>query len=292
MPENLPVQEQILDRLASDQVPADSRHARQIARRQLIAEAVITEGTLRIEDLTDRFGISLMTAHRDIDELASRGLLRKTRGIVSAAPTSLVESSDVYRAMRQPDEKRSIAAVAATFIEPGQAVFFDDSTTVLQMVPHLPTRVPLTAITNSLTLMNALKETRGLTLLGLGGHFHNWCNAFMGPATTAEIRRLRADLVFLSMAAITDDMVFHQSPEMVETKRAMFDSAARRILLADHTKFERRALHAMCALDDFDTVVVDQATPLRMIDRLRTRGIEVVVARPGSNLGGAETNGN
>lgn len=270
--------EDALERMTADQVPSDSRHARQLARRQLIAEAVMAEGTLRIEDLTERFGISLMTAHRDLDELESRGLLRKTRGIVSATPTSLIESSDVYRATRQGAEKRALAEVAARFIEPGQAVFFDDSTTVLQMVPHLSARVPLTAITNSLTLMGALKAMRDVTLLGLGGQFYNWCNAFMGPVTTGEIRRLRADLAFLSMSAITDGMVFHQSPEMVETKRAMFDSAARRILLADHTKFTRRALHAMGSLEEFDVVIVDDSTPPRQLERMRSRGINVLVA--------------
>lgn len=267
-----------LERVAADQVPRDSRHARQIARRHLMAETVMAEGTMRIEDITERFGISLMTAHRDLDELVNRGLLRKTRGVVSAAPTSLIESSDVYRASRQAAEKRAIAEAAAAFVEPGQAIFFDDSTTVLQLVPHLASRVPLTAITNSITLMNELKGVRDLTLLGLGGQFANWCNAFMGPVTTAEIRQLRADRVFLSMSAITDDMVFHQSPEMVETKRAMFDSAATRILLADHTKFERRALHAMGALDEFDVVIVDDGTPPRQVERMKSRGIEVVVA--------------
>lgn len=274
-----PEQEPI-ERLIAGDLPSDSRQARQIARRQMIAEAVMAEGTMRIEDLTERFGISLMTAHRDLDDLASRGLLRKTRGIVSAAPTSLIEASDAYRDTRQAAEKAAIAAEAARIIEPGQAVFFDDSTTVFRMVPHLAARVPLTAITNSIALMNALKDIRDLTLLGLGGQFHNWCNAFMGPVTTAEIRRLRADLVFLSMSAITDGVVFHQSPEMVETKRAMFDSAARRVLLADHTKFERRALHAMEPLEKFDLVILDDATPPATIEQMKSRGIEVMVASP------------
>jgi DeoR/GlpR family transcriptional regulator of sugar metabolism len=73
-------------------------------------------------------------------------------------------------------------------------------------------------------------------------------------------------------------MVFHQSPEMVETKKAMFDSSARRILLADHTKFERRALHAMCALEEFDVIVVDDGTPPRQLERMKARGMNVVVA--------------
>jgi len=266
------------ERAAAGQAASQSRHARLLARRQSMAQMVVAEGTMRIEAITERFGISLMTAHRDLDELVSRGLLRKTRGVVSAAPNSLIESSDAYRAQRQAAEKRAIARAAAAFVEPGQAVFFDDSTTVSQLVPHLGARLPLTAITNSLTLINELKGMADLTLLGLGGQFYNWCNAFMGPVTTGEIRQLRADRVFMSMSAITDDMVFHQSPAVVETKRAMFDSAAMRILLADHTKFERRALHAMGSLDEFDVVIVDDGTPPRHIERMRSRGVKVVVA--------------
>ncbi|MEW9309331.1 DeoR/GlpR family DNA-binding transcription regulator [Labrys neptuniae] len=271
-------QDETLEQIIADQVPSDSRHARQLARRQLIMQAVMAEGTMRIEELAERFAISLMTVHRDLDELINRGLLRKSRGIVSATPTSLVESSDVYRSMRQAVEKRAIAQVASQFLEAGQAVFFDDSTTVLQMAPHIAARVPLTAITNSIPLMNELKEMNDVTLLGLGGRYYNWCNAFMGPATTAEIRRLRADCVFLSMSAITDDMVFHQSAEMVETKRAMFDSAAKRILLADHTKFQRRALHAMGNLSEFDAIIIDDGMAPLQVELLRSRGINIVIA--------------
>lgn len=259
------------------ELPSDSRHARQMVRRQLIAEAVMTEGSMRIEDLTDRFGISLMTAHRDVDELVSRGLFRKTRGIVTAAPTSLIESSDVYRSSRQSREKAAIARAAMSFIEPGQAIFFDDSTTVLQMANHLPEKVPLTVITNSLNLMNELKAVPDVTLLGLGGQFYNWCNAFMGRMTISEIEKLRGDTVFMSMSAILDDVAFHQSPEMVETKRAMFDSAAMRILLADHTKFERRALHAFASLTEFDLVIVDDLIAPAHLERMRSKGINLMV---------------
>lgn len=270
--------EKAVDIFMAEQIPGDSRQARQLARRQLIVEAVIAEGAIRIEDLTDRFGISLMTAHRDIDELVERGLLRKARGVVSATSTSQVESSDVYRATRELDEKRAIAETAATLIDAGLSMFMDDSTTVLQMARFLPARAPLTVITNSLPLMAELKGGRDITLLGLGGQFYNWCNAFMGQMTRYEIARLRADLFFVSMSAITDGAVFHQSAETVETKRAMFDASAKRVLLCDHTKFERRALHHFARLDEFDVVIVNQGTPLPYIDRMRDSGINVMIA--------------
>lgn len=93
--------------LTTGQVPNDSRHARQLVRRQQIAETVMAEGSMRIEDLTERFGISLMTAHRDVDELVSRGLFRKSRGIVSAAPTSPSSRRAIYIASPVSRKKRS-----------------------------------------------------------------------------------------------------------------------------------------------------------------------------------------
>lgn len=266
-----------LTALLAEKVPSDSRQARQLTRRQDITEVVMAEGSLRIEDLVDRFSISLMTAHRDLDDLVDRGVLRKSRGLVSAAPTSLVEAADAYRKVRQSDEKTAIARAAMDFVEPGHAIFMDDSTSVMQMAPLLADKTPLTVITNSLLLMNDLRAARDITLLGLGGQFHAWCNAFMGRMTSAEIGRLRADTLFLSMAAITDDVAFHQSPEMVDTKRAMFDAARQRILLADHSKFTRRALYAMRPLVDFDAIITDTATPCADVARMRDAGVTVIV---------------
>ncbi|MGO7895770.1 DeoR/GlpR transcriptional regulator, partial [Rhizobium leguminosarum] len=78
------------------------------------------------------------------------------------------------------------------------AIFFDDSTTVLQMAAHLPEKVPVTAITNSLTLMNAVTGRHDVTLLALGGQYYNWCNVFRGRMTSNEIKARRADVAFIS----------------------------------------------------------------------------------------------
>jgi DeoR/GlpR family transcriptional regulator of sugar metabolism len=262
----------------TDPVTADTRQARQLARQRAITEAVMAEGAIRIEQLAERFEISVMTVHRDLDELEGRGLLRKSRGIATATSTPLVESSDVYRSSRQWAEKEALALAAMEFVEPGQALFLDDSTTVLHMAPHLPNKAPLTVITNVLTLMNELRGVRGITVLGLGGQYYNWCSAFMGRMTTEAVANLRADTFFMSTSAITDDIAFHQTLETIDTKRAMFDAARRRILLADHTKFDKRALHALVPLSDFDAVIVDEATPPEHVLRMRTQGIHVVVA--------------
>jgi len=262
-----------------DLVGDTPRQNRQLQRQQAISEAVMSEGAVRIEDLATRFDISVMTVHRDLDELEARGLLRKSRGIATATSTALVESSDVYRQGREAGEKESLALAAMEFIEPGQAVMLDDSTTTLHMMPHLKTKRPLTVITNTLTIMNELRGTTGITLLGLGGHYYNWCSAFMGSITTSEIASLRADVFVMSTAGVLDGVAYHQTLETVDVKQAMFAAARQRILLVDHTKFDKRALHEVRPLADFDQVIVDAATDSHQVARLRDKGVNVVVAR-------------
>lgn len=238
----------------------------------------MADGTIRIERLAAMFDISLMTVHRDLDELQSRGILRKSRGAATATSTILVESSDVYRLSHQAKEKEALALAAMELVEPGQVIILDDSTTILRMAPHLESKAPLTVVTNVLTLMSELRGTKGITLIGIGGQYYGWCNAFMGPLTTQALSELHADTAFLSTSAITRDIAFHQVTETIETKRAMLSAAHRKVLVVDHTKFDRQALYALAPLTAFDTVIVDDATPAADIDRMRSSDIDVVVA--------------
>lgn len=268
---------------------AQGRSQRPRNRQQLIAEEVMNEGTVRIEALAEKYGISLMTAHRDIDALAARGVVRKSRGAVTALPSSLVEASDVYRRGRSGRAKQALARAAMEWVQPGQAVILDDSTTTEHIVPLLSEKTPLTIITNFLSIITQLTSEPDITLVTLGGRFYPWANGFLGPMTIRAVRELHADLLILSSSAISDGVAFHQTEETVATKRAMFAAAEQRIMLLDHTKFDKRALHALLPLRDFDVVIVDHETPAERVAELRDSGITVQVASYVPAHGGPES---
>src|SRR5699024_12832289 len=100
----------------------------------------------------------------------------------------------------------------------------------------------------------------------------------MGRMTHDAMSTLLYDVCLMSTSANTDDVAFHKNLEVVDVKRAMFACASKRILLVDHTKFDKRALHTMLPLADFDAVIVDSATAPAHIARLRETGTNVVVA--------------
>jgi hypothetical protein len=57
----------------------------------------------------------------------------------------------------------------------------------------------------------------------------------------------------------------------------MLESSAHKILVVDHSKFSRRALHALGPVTDFDLVIIDDATPPEIREQLRARGVELEV---------------
>ncbi len=105
----------------------------------------------------------------------------------------------------------------------------------------------------------------------------------MGSVTLNALRSLRADVLFMSTPAITDDICFHQHHDAALVKRAMFEAAAKRILMVDHSKFSKRALHGHMALTEFDAVILDAETAPDDVARLRDKGIAVLVADPSTS---------
>jgi DeoR/GlpR family transcriptional regulator of sugar metabolism len=226
-------------------------------RQERIAELVLKQPFSAAKDLAERFDVSLMTIHRDLDELEAHGVLRKVRGGATPQPSSLFESNVRYRLTVASEEKQALARAALLQIEPGQAVLIDESTTGLALARLLPGRIPLTVITNSLSVMQELRTVRDIKLIVLGGDYWPRHEAFCGLACEAAVSALRADVLFMSTTAISGGVAYQPDQDMAIAKRAMIAAAARRVLLVDHTKFGRVALHRLAPLTDFDLVITD-----------------------------------
>jgi DeoR/GlpR family transcriptional regulator of sugar metabolism len=250
-------------------------------RRAAIASFVQARGGARIDELAAHFGVSTMTIHRDLDHLHAQGMLRKVRSGAQAPPSDAAERNVDLRRSLHLAEKRAVAragfAWAAERIDM-RAVALDDSTTAWQVLPMLRDRLPLTVVTNFLPVVTELSAEPGVRLHVVGGDFVPEFSSFVGPPSVRALRDVHCDVLFLSVPAVSRGGCFHPSSAAADLKRAFLDSAEISVLLLDHTKVERRALHRICDLTAVDAVIVDDGIDADDLQLLGDTGATVVVA--------------
>jgi DeoR/GlpR family transcriptional regulator of sugar metabolism len=244
-------------------------------------QTVKARGRVRIDDLAHQFGVSTMTIHRDLDYLDAAGMLRKVRSGAEAPPSEAFERNVELRKVLNLAEKRAVAdaavAWAASQIDM-QAVAIDDSTTALHVLPRLFEHLPLTVVTNFLPAVNELSAEPGIRLNAIGGDFVPEFSSFIGPQSIRALRDVHYDVLFMSVSAVSRGMCFHPSEMAADLKRAFMDSAELCVLMIDHTKLARRAIHRICSLEEFDMVVVDDGLDTEEVVRLEATGVNVLVA--------------
>lgn len=267
------------DRTITRSLPTTAGSA-QKARHYAIAELVLRHGSVSIEELVEHTGVSVMTIYRDVAALEEAGLLQRHRGRVTAVASGLHEASAAFRAEQQQETKQAMAALVADRIPAGSSLLVDDSTSGVHVIRALQTKVPITVVTNSLLAAAEATGHSDISLHLLGGHFQGWANALLGPTTLANLAGLDADFCVISASGIAQGRCYHPYEDVVAVKRAMLDAARTKILLLDHTKLARHALHAFARLDEFDLVVVDHETDPAALEQLREWGATIAVAAP------------
>lgn len=259
-------------------------------RRQDVLKYVVERGEIRIDDLAAHFGLSLMTMHRDLDDLAGRDLLRKERGRAVAFPALTMETATRFREGAHREVKSALCAAAVRRIRPGSTLLIDDSTTLYALAGLLAAIDGLTVVTNSVGLAQRLTSASGapgasggaarsvrsgpeVTLLG--GQYQGDFNSCTGREVTRGLSRIHADLALMSATAVHGGRLFHPLPEFVEVKEAMLGAATGSLLLADHSKFGKTATYCYGDAALYEAVITDTGTDAREVAAVRELGVEV-----------------
>jgi DeoR/GlpR family transcriptional regulator of sugar metabolism len=263
-------------------------------RRREIAEALRASGAVTVAEVEARFGVSAMTARRDLAELERRGVVRRTHGGAVLPTISAHEDSFARRLNSDAGAKRRLAEEAVDLLAPRQSVFLDSSTTSHFVARRMvETGIPATVLTNSLPVMELIFSEGGpnLELIAVGGNLRRLTRSFVGPFAVRTVQGHFVDRLFLSVKGLTDNgMLTDADPLEAEVKRAMIGQAADSTLLIDRSKLSVRGLSAIAAASEISGVIAYGLSEHES-DNLRAAGasLRVVKARPGEADGEADT---
>jgi DeoR/GlpR family transcriptional regulator of sugar metabolism len=239
-------------------------------RRELIADRLRAEGSVSVAAVEAEFGVSPMTARRDLQMLERDGHARRTHG--GAVLPGLARDEDAFQA-RLDDAaavKARLGQAAADLVADGETVFVDCSSTAFYAVRALiASDRHATVLTPSVPVMDlvARADEPRLELLGLAGSLRRLTRSFVGPQTVQAIQAHFADKLLFSVKGLAPGNVMTDAnPLEAEVKRAMIERARDPVLLIDSSKFDVAGVSAIGPVSSVGTVIVGDAAP----DQVRT----------------------
>jgi DeoR/GlpR family transcriptional regulator of sugar metabolism len=228
-------------------------------RRLAIIEMLRAGGSVTVGDIEARFGVSSMTARRDLAELERQGALRRTHGGAVLPAISGHEDSFGQRVERDTVAKLALADRAVERVSAGESVFLDSSSTTFYVARRiLETGLAVTLLTNSLPIMDLVASQAGpnVDLIAFGGALRGLTQSFVGPQAVHAVRAHFADRLFMSCKGITPDGVLTDAdPLEAEIKRTMIEHAATASVLLDESKLSARGLNAIAPVRELDEVI-------------------------------------
>ncbi|GGH31760.1 transcriptional repressor AccR [Alsobacter metallidurans] len=214
-----------------------------------------------IQALKDELGVSIATIRRDLTELESRGLLKRTHGGAISVNQVTRDSANAERALSNAAEKARIADAAAAMVVSGDAVLIDSGTTALEVARRLAGNDTLTFVTNGADVVAVLAAGGARRIHVVGGEYIDVNHSFAGPLAADMVRKFNVDKAFLSVSSVDvrRSLICTQKPEFACVQQAMIEVAQSVIVVADHSKFDRTSLAVIAPLERVDYVVTDNA---------------------------------
>ena len=244
-------------------------------RRQQMLNLLEETGTLNVGELADRFGVSLVTVRKDLDELGAEGLLERTFGGAVFSHRSRFNRSFLQRTLEHRQEKRAIAAAALEYIQDGDTIILDAGTTTLALAQVLKEQVKnVFVITCSVPVALELSSA-GYDILLLGGMVRNKSLALLGRETLRIIERYRADKAFLGSTGFTAEMGHSTpNPDDAQIKEALIRIADKTYVLVDSSKYGHNCLTSFAQLRDVQLTITDSG-----LSRNKAKTLEAIGAR-------------
>lgn len=243
-----------------------------VERQKKLLDILKEQKTVQLEALAESLQVSSSTVRRDVEVLEQQGLVERTHGGVIFRPRNTASLALEERLGEQVDAKRAIGAAAAKLVEPGMTLYLDGGSTIQYCIQQIDAR-PLQIVTNSLSVANFFAADDRVELMVLGGSHYPRTGVLIGPITTQALAGLHADLMLFSCAGVFEHEVFNSNLVMAEIERLAIRQAARKMLLIDSTKFGRKSLARICAVDDLDLLITDgnihERWPRTLGDRLQ-----------------------
>ena len=225
-------------------------------RNSNILAAARRNGKVNATVLADTFGVAVQIIRRDLTNLCSDGLLERVHG-GAILPSGVINIGYDDRRALGRDAKLRIGARTAALIPDNASIFLNIGTTTEAVAHALSAHRNLMVVTNNLNVANILARNPTCEVVVAGGTLRRTDGGLVGDLAALAIAQFKVDIAVIGASAIdpSGDLLDFD-PQEVRVSRQILDAARASILVADKSKFTRKApvrIGSVAEVGDFVT---------------------------------------
>ncbi len=244
-------------------------------REQEILSQIVTEGEIAVSALSDLLGVSAVTIRSDLRSLEAKGMIIRSHGTAMAAyhPYFLEKQNS------NTEYKNKIAQIAAGMVGDGEKIMVTNGTTSALIAKYLYGKRDIQIVTNSTLLLPYMRSNPNISLTVVGGEFRPSAEALVGPIALGQLEHYHVGITFAGTDgfSVTHGLTTHLT-ENAEIVRRMCGQGARRVIVADSSKFDQVGFVRIFNLNEVDVIITDGRLPQEARHRIEDMNIELLLA--------------
>jgi len=252
-------------------------------RQAKILKIVEQEGRIGTALIQRKFSVGYGTARNDLDELAEKGLVKRTHaGAVSVRTEGVGQSAGIHalsakeRCEEVKENYRRIAEEAVRRIREDEVVFLTSASMGYLCAAALPEGLRCTVVTNSSSVAEELRKKRNARVILTGGEMEENGN-FYDDFTLSVLKQLRFDRAYLTAAGLSAAFgMSAQGSGSVPVYRQVIAQCREVCALFPAEKIGAEYMRQICAAEEIDTLITEEGAPESELAALEEKGVKIM----------------
>jgi len=226
-------------------------------------------------ELAETLNVSLVTIRRDLKKLAEQGAIIKEHNSIK-----IVRNYDKRFHERHHtnfEQKRIIAELSQKFVQSGDTLFLDTSTTCYEFARALAhSAKSVHVITNNLYTTIELMNNYKIDVILIGGNTRQGYFSTVGPLAENMLANINVDKFFFSCTMLNGKGIYESNILEGNIKVKMLENSRLHYLLVDSSKFNKASIFRTTGIENVDVIITDKPLPKEYLDILKSKNIEII----------------
>lgn len=247
-------------------------------RRQAILKYLKNNHTAKTEELSELLLVSPTTIRRDFQALEKEGIVERFYGGAKLVEGALFDDPSLLNISEEKLLKREkIAEKAASYIEDGDTIFINSSSTALLVLKYLEDKRVVVVTNNGKALQMDLPPSIELVLTG--GEVYSRKQSMVGDFALQLISKITATKSMIGVSGITADYGISTSvlQETIINKKMLTNCSGPTFVLTDSSKIGRHHNFSSGEIDLVSYLITDTDADPEELKRLKEKGVETIL---------------